>query len=218
MTSNNPLHQLFIDAGVGGIRLQRRLYGQAVTTQTLSGDEFREMVVGEGLSETTDVAARSAFVTGKLAQPVRDTLGHGVVLLPDAVLWAAADAVIRSRGYRTLAVIELSASGYRAIGVDRAGRLVDDLLVSNPRCGAGSGINPDRVLQKLAVPHSEVDVLLAELLGEAGRKRRQAVPVCANRRGVFSVSATISDKNSGIPLHTALAVTLKSEALSPNLP
>jgi len=51
------------------------------------------------------------------------------------------------RGYRTFAVIELSASGYRAIGVDRAGRLVDDLLVSNPRCGAGSGINPDRVLQ-----------------------------------------------------------------------
>jgi len=160
-----------------------------------------------------DAAARSAFITGKLAQSVCDTLGRGVVLLPDAVLWAGAEAMIRAREYRTLAVIELSASGYRAIGIDQAGKLVDDLLVGNPRCGAGSGINLDRVLQKLAVPHSQVDVLLGELLGEAGREHREAVPVRADRSGVFSVSAIISDKNQGIPLRTALAVTLKSEVL-----
>ena len=164
-----------------------------------------------GLADT-DSGPRT-LITGKLAQVVRDTLEYGVVLLPDAVLWAGAEAIIQARGYRTLAVIELSASGYRAIGIDRAGRLVDDLLAGNPRCGAGSGINLDRVLQKLAVSHSQVDVLLAEFLGEAGKKDRQAVPVRADRCGVFSVSATISDKNQGIPLHTALAVTLKSEVL-----
>ena len=35
----------------------------------------------------------------------------------------------------------------------------------------------------------------------------------ADRCGVFASSATISDKNQGIPLETALAVTLKSEVL-----
>nr|VFJ44148.1 MAG: BadF/BadG/BcrA/BcrD ATPase family protein [Candidatus Kentron sp. DK] len=214
MAPHSSSPHLLIDAGVGGIRLQRRWHGQPVTTQTLGGDEFREILTGKGAEDLNDAGPwPQTFITGKLAQSVRDSLEYGVVLLPDAVLWAGAEAVIRAREYQTLAVCELSASGYRAIGVDRAGRLVGDLLVSNPRCGAGSGINLDRVLQKLAVPYSQVDVLLAEFLGEAGKKDRQAVPVRADRCGVFSVSATISDKNQGIPLYTALAVTLKSEVL-----
>jgi activator of 2-hydroxyglutaryl-CoA dehydratase/predicted nucleotide-binding protein (sugar kinase/HSP70/actin superfamily) len=112
-----------------------------------------------------------------------------------------------------IALVELSASGYLVLAVDREGALVDDLLTVNPRCGAGSGVNLDRVLQKLGLDRDDVDRLLAPFLGEAGAERRRKVLVRADRCGVFASSATISDKNQGIPLDMALAVTLKSEVL-----
>jgi activator of 2-hydroxyglutaryl-CoA dehydratase len=87
----------------------------------------------------------------------------------------------------------------------------DLIELTNPRCGAGSGINLDRVLQKLDLKHEEVDELLEAYLGAAGRNQRLATSVRVDRCGVFSTSATISDKNQGIPLSTALATTLKSE-------
>jgi len=87
------------------------------------------------------------------------------------------------------------------------------LLVVNPRCGAGSGINLDRVLRKLGIAREEVDALLAGSLGRAGRKARAEITVRADRCGVFGSSATISDKNQGIPIEVALATTMKSEVL-----
>ena len=156
------------------------------------------------------------LVTGKLAAAVRERLGTGKQLLPSACLWMAAQDLVEqpeNANVNTLAIIDLSASGYQIIGVDRQGRLKDDLLLTNPRCGAGSGINLDRVLQKLDLEHEQVDELLEDYLGEAGRPRREATPIRVDRCGVFSTSATISDKNQGIPLANALATTLKSEVL-----
>ncbi len=49
--------------------------------------------------------------------------------------------------------------------------------------------------------------------GEEGKEKRSRVSVRADRCGVFASSATISDKNQGIPLDVALATTLKSEVL-----
>jgi activator of 2-hydroxyglutaryl-CoA dehydratase/predicted nucleotide-binding protein (sugar kinase/HSP70/actin superfamily) len=58
-----------------------------------------------------------------------------------------------------------------------------------------------------------VDAVLADYLGPEGAQRRSEVQVRADRCGVFSASATVSDKNQGIPLAHALAVTIKSEVL-----
>lgn len=154
------------------------------------------------------------FITGKLGPMVRRALGGGRTFMPAAVLWlAAADTAAAAPAGKSLAFVEISASGYTVIGVDGNGRLKDDLLVANPRCGAGSGVNVDRVLQKLGLARGEVDNLLADYLGDAGRELRRRVITRADRCGVFSSSATISDKNQGIPLPVALATTLKSELL-----
>jgi activator of 2-hydroxyglutaryl-CoA dehydratase/predicted nucleotide-binding protein (sugar kinase/HSP70/actin superfamily) len=156
------------------------------------------------------------YVTGKLAEVVQDILGYGEIIQPAAALWSALQAIQQRKGkdHRgTLAAIDLSASGYLIIGVDKDGLLKDDLMVVNPRCGAGSGVNINRVLQKLAISREDVDSLLGKYIGEAGKKARSTINVRADRCGVFSSSATISDKNQGIPLDFALAVTLKSEVM-----
>jgi activator of 2-hydroxyglutaryl-CoA dehydratase len=100
-----------------------------------------------------------------------------------------------------------------AICIDKKGEIIDDNLAVNPHCGAGSGINLNRILEKLDINRDSVDKILSDYLGKAGIKRRLAVSVRSDRCGVFSSSATISDKNQGIPLDFALAITMKSEVL-----
>ena len=163
-----------------------------------------------------DISCARIVVTGKLASTAQAALGQGRTVLPSATLWLAAQDLINrpeNRAVQKLALVDLSASGYLLLGVERTGQLANDLLVVNPRCGAGSGINLDRVLQKLDVSRDRVDTLLAAYLGDPGRKLRVALPVRADRCGVFASSATVSDKNQGIPLDMALATTLKSEVL-----
>ena len=136
----------------------------------------------------------------------------GNILLPGAVLWARA----RKLAYElnsSIGIIELSASGYALVCVDKNGELLNDFLVVNPKCGAGCGINLKRILENLDVGLGEVDTILKNYLGEQGKKKRQEVTIRADRCGVFSSSATISDKNQGIPLDYALATTMKSEVL-----
>lgn len=209
--------KIIIDAGVGKIRLRRYDHvNQCIKKYTVSTDDglqkniFEEsgLFVSRGEKNTVPV-----YITGKLSEAVRDTLNCGVMILPAAAFWSAARELIQDSEFHSLAIIDLSASGYQVIGVDRAGALKKDLLTVNPRCGAGSGINLDRVLQKLCIAHEQVDHLLNDYLGERNKKHREQVTIRADRCGVFSVSATVSDKNQGIPLESALAVTLKSEVL-----
>src|SRR4030042_4544434 len=87
------------------------------------------------------------------------------------------------------------------------------MLIVNPRCGAGTGINLGRSLHKLNIDRNDVDLLLDNYLGTRGEIKREKIPVRTDRCGVFSSSATISDKNQGIPLDHALAITMKSEIL-----
>ncbi len=103
------------------------------------------------MSLSTAIDPTRFIITGKLAAAVQERIGGGKQILPTAAYWLAARDLIESAENTTLnslAVIDLSASGYLIIGVDRDGSLKDDLLLTNPRCGAGSGINLDRVLQK----------------------------------------------------------------------
>ncbi|MEW8014945.1 MAG: BadF/BadG/BcrA/BcrD ATPase family protein [Candidatus Sedimenticola endophacoides] len=182
-----------------------------------SDTDLREFFSEYGLKKNSATKESSRIlITGKLAGTIRDALGCGKVISPGAAIWLAARKLIKlseNVNVSSLAMLDLSASGYLAVGVDRSGQLVDDLLVVNPRCGAGCGINLDRVLDKLAVNCKDVDALLCDYLGEPGRSRRGEVSIRADRCGVFSSSATISDKNQGIPLDMALATTLKSEVL-----
>ena len=160
------------------------------------------------------VSGGRCLLTGKQATAAQAALGGGDVLFPAAVLWAGAQQRMeesRREGVTSLAVIDLSASGYCLVGVGTDGSLKDDTLIAHPHCGAGSGLNLDRVLEKLGLQHDQVDTLLEPYLGELGSAARSQVPVRADRCGVFSASATISDKNQGLPLSLALAATLKSE-------
>lgn len=209
---------LFIDAGVGHLRMRAcDAAGSEVEDTLLPSNRDLHQLLGEHRVLETFGSGEHApiFITGKLAPMVRKALGCGKTFLPAGVLWLAARdrMAAEDEAVRSLAMVEISASGYMLIGVDRQGRLKDDLLVVNPRCGAGTGINLDRVLQKLGLKREEVDSVLADYLGEAGRAARERLTTRADRCGVFSSSATISDKNQGIPLAVALATTLKSEVL-----
>jgi len=209
--------RLFIDAGVGHTRLRvLDAAGEACFDETRPSDDPRRFLTEARRAGGGGWAADAPVcITGKLAATVREVLGRGLIFQPSAAAWLAARDLMRREdaGLEALALVEISASGYLLVGVDRAGALKDELLLVNPRCGAGSGINLDRVLQKLGLRREEVDGLLADYLGEAGRARRDKVVVRADRCGVFASSATISDKNQGIPLAEALATTLKSEVL-----
>lgn len=161
-----------------------------------------------------DGASPEIFITGKLADITRDRVG-GKSFTPSAVLWAAAKHHMKNTDAEALSIIDLSASGYMVICIDKNGELKDDLLIVNPRCGAGTGINLNRILEKLDIGKEAVDRILNVYLDAAGEKKRQEIPTRSDRCGVFSSSATISDKNQGIPIEYALAVTLKSEVIKP---
>jgi activator of 2-hydroxyglutaryl-CoA dehydratase/predicted nucleotide-binding protein (sugar kinase/HSP70/actin superfamily) len=154
------------------------------------------------------------FITGKLAEVVKTFIGQGYTIMPSAALWSAAKFYIddiRNPHIDTLGILDLSASGFTMIGIQKNGQLKNDLLIVNPRCGAGTGINLNRILEKLDVNRNDVDQELCAYLGKAGFNKRREVPIRSDRCGVFSSSATISDKNQGIPLDYALAITMKSE-------
>ena len=209
---------LYVDAGIACVRIQARdRLGAVVSDRVVPADgELASEVAAELRKLSSAGADAPLYVRGKLAPMVRNAIGRGVVFQHAAASWLAAQRLLRepvNGALDRLALIELSASGYLVLAVDSSGALVDDLLTVNPRCGAGSGINLDRVLQKLGLRRDDVDRVLAPFLGAAGAERRRKVLVRADRCGVFASSATISDKNQGIPLDMALAVTLKSEVL-----
>ncbi|SFN10482.1 BadF/BadG/BcrA/BcrD ATPase family protein [Formivibrio citricus] len=216
INQNKTGERLYIDAGVGHLRLRVcAADGTQIENVVLPSNRdlrgvFEEQRVTERFGGGEDCAV---FITGKLAPMVRQALGGGKVFLHAAAQWLAARERVAATHAASLAMIEISASGYGLVGVDKEGQLKDDLLVANPRCGAGSGVNLDRVLQKLGLNRSQVDEVLADYLGEIGRERREKITTRADRCGVFGSSATISDKNQGIPLAVALATTIKSEVL-----
>ena len=209
---------LYVDAGIACARLQGRDPSGRITQDRIeAANEGLSAAVAAELDAMSHFGAVPPLVlTGKLAPMVRSAIGRGTIFPSSAAAWLGASALMQlaeNAGLEALAIVELSASGYLVLGVTRSGGLKDDLLVVNPRCGAGSGVNLDRVLQKLGMAREDLDRVLEPYLGDAGCARRRGVLVRADRCGVFSSSATISDKNQGIPLDVALAVTVKSEVL-----
>lgn len=156
----------------------------------------------------------SVFITGKLKDVIYNFLHSGRLLSSEAILWSAARYKQRLMSQKeSLAIVDLSASGYMIVGIDKNGELFKDCLITNPRCGAGTGFNFDRVLQKLSIESSTVDSVLRKFLGDESKDLRESLLIRHDRCGVFSSTAAISDKNQGIPIDYALAVNLKSEIL-----
>jgi hypothetical protein len=167
-----------------------------------------------------DNADPEIYLTGKLSGEASVFLGGGTRLLPEAVLRRAARRLLGDRDLegsiaKSLAIIDFSASGYCVVTAGRNGREKSEGVARNPTCGAGSGVNLRRILEKLNIAPEDVDRLLDAYIGERGAALRMALPVRTERCGVFSVSATVSDKNQGIPTEHAMAVTMKSEVMKP---
>ena len=232
MTESTTKQKIFIDAGIENIRVWIYDWFTENDSEILSdtivisnNDDLRKLFRESGVMElffnedsSLKNGVESIYITGKLADITRKVLGLGKPVMPAAVLWSAAKSFLHqneNRKKETIGIIDLSASGYMAICIDENARLKDDLLIVNPRCGAGTGINLSRILHKLNISRNDVDGLLDDYLGERGRVKRDQVPVRSDRCGVFSSSATISDKNQGIPLDYALAITMKSEVMKP---
>lgn len=97
------------------------------------------------------------------------------------------------------------------MAVDQQGQLKDNLLITNPRCGSGSGINLDRVLRKLSIERDQVDRLLENYLGDVGEQARLAIPVRADRCGVLPLPPQyqIRIKVSLLILHLQQRLNLK---------
>ncbi|MFA6991853.1 MAG: acyl-CoA dehydratase activase-related protein [Candidatus Gracilibacteria bacterium] len=156
------------------------------------------------------------FIAGKLSENVKETLCTGIEISTEAALWQSAIDLIgnsENSELNSLGIIELSASGYIVLAVNKNGNLKDGLLLTNPHCGAGSGLNLNRILQKLDIAPDKVDEVLKDYIGKTNQGKRSNILIRSDRCGVFSSSATVSDKNQGIPLDYALATTIKSEVL-----
>ena len=218
----------YIDAGIEHIHIQVTesgdQYDRVIKEITLCNNADLQILFSQcGLippfNDDTPLLAdgHRLFITGKLAEITQKCLKRGSVIEPAAALWSAAKKLHLQFGLgnKTLGIIEISASGYLVVCVDGQGNLKNDLLISHPRCGAGTGVNLSRILEKLNIRHSEVDDILSAYLGDRGKAKRDQIPVRSDRCGVFSSSATISDKNQGIPLDYALGVTMKSEVMKP---
>ncbi len=231
--------KVFIDAGIEHIHIRTIKSSPGANSETSFedivipnnddiGKLFREPALKElfkvpgGINKRDKKAStienETIYITGKLAEITKKVLQRGETIMPAAVLWSAAKSLLlreENRGLESIGIIDLSASGYMVIGIDENGKLKDDLLVVNPRCGAGTGVNLNRILEKLDIDRENVDHILGDYLGPEGKIKREQVPVRSDRCGVFGSSATVSDKNQGIPLDYALAVTMKSEVMKP---
>lgn len=212
MSSTPPVfqpgtHFVIVDAGVESLRvLAADRAGTALARWSGPASEgFRSKRFPVTIPKEVPV-----FICGKLSQLAQNYWQTGYTVASTAALWSFLSGSCLGGDK---AVVEISASGYNLVGLNSQGRLRNDLLVSNPRCGAGTGINIDRVLEKLNMSRQDVDALLSAYLGKQGREIRKNLPVRADRCGVFATSATVSDKNQGLPLSFALASTLKSEVL-----
>jgi len=232
MLDEPTLRNVFIDAGIENIHIRTYDSFTGDHSETCTNDmiiknnedmkklfrEFRIMEMINGKEKSLKNPEPSIYITGKLSEILQKVIKRGESVMPAAALWAAAKFLLKSeenKEIETVGIIDLSASGYMVICVGKNEQLKDDLLIVNPRCGAGTGINLSRILEKLDIHRDDVDRLLADYLGIAGKDKRERVSVRSDRCGVFSSSATVSDKNQGIPLDYALAVTMKSEVMKP---
>ncbi|PKN20554.1 MAG: hypothetical protein CVU71_01825 [Deltaproteobacteria bacterium HGW-Deltaproteobacteria-6] len=214
----------FIDAGMEKLHVRHtggngRRYHDHIYLHRGHLEHFLEGIRKNIRNESKEKAGGNPeiYLTGKLSAQAKNVLGYGKRLHPETVLWQASHNLLMNppdhlRPVQSLAIIDFSASGFCIAAAHKQEGITPRFIEKNPSCGAGSGINLRRVLEKLNIAADDVDSILKDYLEEDGQALRNALPVRMERCGVFSVSATVSDKNQGLPVEHALAVTMKSEA------
>jgi len=202
---------VYIDSGVENITLHLYENNDLKESKVIfNNDDIHNLYKEQGVLDLIEKFDGDLYFTGKLSEVSKNVLKRGDHILASAAFWGAAKLLLKYEAAKT-AIVDLSASGYTIIAVNEKGELLDDTLIVNPRCGAGSGVNLSRILEKLDIEKTSVDTLLIDFVGVKGAEERKKISTRTDRCGVFSSSATISDKNQGIPLEHALAVTMKSE-------
>ena len=181
-------HIFLIDTGVERLHLRvidaaGRVIRESVRAHRgkLKGLLAEEMALAAGC-DPCGGAERQLWLTGKLSREAAAALGGGTRLLTEAVLLKAGRRLQEARtaageGAEREAIIDFSASGYCIVAVGSNDDRAADRVVKNPACGAGSGVNLRRVLEKLAIAPAAVDDLLAPYLGDDGAALRRALPV-----------------------------------------
>ena len=187
MLDNRTSRNVFIDAGIENIHIRTYDSFAGNPSEALTNDiviknnedmktlfrEFNMMDMINGNEKTLKIPTPSIYITGKLSEILQKIINRGECIMPAAALWAAAKYLLRSdenKEIETVGIIDLSASGYMVICVDKNEQLKDDLLIVNPRCGAGTGINLSRILEKLDIHRSDVDRILVDYVGPAGKE------------------------------------------------
>ncbi len=192
--------RLYIDAGIEHINFSLFEAGNNTqyelltdTVQIPNNDHIPNLLklpaVNELLKKNRD-GKSTVYITGKLAAVVKQYVSSGEIIMPAAALWSAAKFYIQQQSktqIESLGIIDLSASGYMIICIDGHGDLKNDSMIVNPRCGAGTGVNLTRVLEKLDINKDSVDHILSDYLGEKGHKNRSQIPVRSDRCGVFQL-------------------------------
>jgi hypothetical protein len=111
-----------VDAGVAHVRLRTvDAAGRELDDAVFSSNRDFSALLAERRVKEIFGEGESApvFITGKLGPMVRRALGGGKTFMPAAVLWlAAADTAAAAPAGKSLAFVEISASGYTVIGVD----------------------------------------------------------------------------------------------------
>ncbi len=154
------------------------------------------------------------YFTWKLSDVIEKIFPHWKYISPISAIWMKwKDFIKNQNNINKFAILEISASWYIGIVLDKNWYIYKDNIFINPHCGAGSWVNLSRVLQKLNILKEDVDTLLSKYLWENWKEERNKLSTRADRCWVFSCSACVSDKNQWIPLDYALGVTLKSEVL-----
>lgn len=212
---------IIIDAGIQNIKI--KIFSKDWKSDKYiilkSEDEISELFTKNKIFEeiktiTWNKIPKKVFITWKLSKTIKKILPNWEEISSVAALWMVWKKIINENNkFENLWILEISASWYTWITLDRNWEIFKDNIFINPHCWAWSWINISRILQKLWIEKDALDEVLNIYLWDKWFEKRKLVSIRADRCWVFASSATISDKNQWIPLENALAVTVKSEVL-----
>jgi len=130
----------YIDVGVEHthIREKKSVQGDDFDIVIKNESESRSLLERSGVWPRLQIDASGAepqiMVTGKLAVSFIKAVGRGKKVAVAAAYWSAAQKLIQNpenADYRSLGIIDLSASGYLALSVDCQGELIKDNLAQS---------------------------------------------------------------------------------------
>ena len=87
---------LIIDAGVEHIFIKSFIGLEEKQILIQNNDKTSKLFKDNGIFEIADNPDTDVYITGKLAEIVRDTLNKGEIIMPGASIWSEAKYLMRS--------------------------------------------------------------------------------------------------------------------------